>query len=120
MIIDKDKFKEYINTKYSDVLHINDIESTSLINMRYYKDQIPKGSKYSEYVQKNGSVKLLMIKSTWSGWKVVNEKFCTSTRWKEFIGTWSYRDNRLNRFNLDDYQQWLIDVRDKKLESIGI
>jgi hypothetical protein len=25
-----------------------------------------------------------------------------------------------NRFNLESYQQWLIDIRDNKLETLGI
>ena len=98
--VNKDKFKEYINNKYSESIHISEIKSISINNMKYYKDQLSKDFKYHEVVEKNGFVELVMIKPIWSGWKVVNEKFCTSTRWKEFIGTWSYRDNRLNRFNI--------------------
>lgn len=121
MIIDKDKFKEYINSKYSESIHMNDIESISINNMKYHKDQLSKDSKYHEVVDKNGFVDLVMIRPIWSGWKVVNEKFCTSSKRKELIGTWGYRDNRTNnRYSLESYQQWLIDRRDKKLESIGI
>ena len=124
MIVDKDKFKEYINDKHSESIHINEINSISINNMKYYKDQVPNNhdhckwlSKYHEDVEKNGFVEVVMIKPIWAGWKVVNEN---NTR-KELIGTWAYRDNRTsNRFSLESYQQWLIDTRDKKLESIGI
>ena len=117
MIIDKNKFKEYINDKLSESIHINEIKSISINNMKYHKDQLSKDSKYHEVVEKNGFVDLVMIKPIWSGWKVVNEN---NTR-KELIGTWAYRDNRTNnRFSLEAYQEWLVDVRDKKLESIGI
>ena len=117
MIIDKDKFKEYINDKFSESIHISEINSISINNMRYYKDQVPKDSKYHEVVEKNGFVELVMIRPIWSGWKVVNEN---NTR-KELIGTWAYRDNRTsNRFILEAYQEWLVEVRNKKLESIGI
>jgi hypothetical protein len=117
MIIDKNKFKEYINDKHRESIHINEIKSISINNMKYHKDQLSKDSKYHEVVEKNGFVDLVMIKPIWSGWKVVNEN---NTR-KELIGTWAYRDNRTNnRFSLEAYQEWLVDVRDKKLESIGI
>lgn len=117
MIIDKDKFKEYINDKHSESIHINEIKSISINNMKYHKDQLPKDSKYHEVVEKNGFVELVMIRPIWSGWKVVNEN---NTR-KELIGTWAYRDNRTsNRFSLEAYQEWLVEVRNMKLESIGI
>lgn len=117
MIIDKNKFKEYINDKHRESIHINEIKSISINNMKYHKDQLSKDSKYHEVVEKNGFVDLVMIKPIWSGWKVVNEN---NTR-KELIGTWAYRDNRTNnRFSLEAYQEWLVDARDKKLESIGI
>jgi hypothetical protein len=117
MIIDKNKFKEYINDKHRESIHINEIKSISINNMKYHKDQLSKDSKYHEVVETNGFVELVMIKPRWSGWKVVNEN---NTR-KELIGTWAYRDNRTNnRFSLEAYQEWLVDVRDKKLESIGI
>ena len=138
MIIDKDKFKEYINDKHSESIHINEIKSISINNMKYHKDQLSKDSKYliipafslgrtqeivfvldklHEVVDKNGFVELVMIRPIWSGWKVVNEN---NTR-KELIGTWAYRDNRTsNRFSLESYQECLVEVRNKKLESIGI
>lgn len=122
MIVDKDKFKEYINDKLSESIHINEIKSISINNMKYHKDQLSKDSKYHEVVDKNGFVELVMIRPIWSGWKVVNEN---NTR-KELIGTWAYRDNRTifatpkNRFSLESYQEWLVEVRNKKLESIGI
>ena len=138
MIVDKDKFKEYINDKHSESIHINEIKSISINNMKYHKDQLSKDSKYliipafslgrtqeivfvldklHEVVDKNGFVELVMIRPIWSGWKVVNEN---NTR-KELIGTWAYRDNRTsNRFSLESYQEWLVEVRNKKLESIGI
>ena len=122
MIVDKDKFKEYINDKHSESIHINEIKSISINNMKYYKDQVPKDSKYHEVVEKNGFVELVMIKPIWSGWKVVNDinSSFNLTR-KELIGTWAYRDNRTsNRFSLESYQEWLVEVRNKKLESIGI
>ena len=115
--INKDKFKEYINNKYPESIHISEIKSISINNMKYYKDQLSKDSKYLEVVEKNGFVELVMIKPIWSGWKVVNKN---NTR-KELIDTWAYRDNRTsNRFNLESYQQWLIDIRDNKLETLGI
>jgi len=121
MIIDKDKFKEYINDRFHESIHMTEIHSISINNMKYYKDQVPKDSKYHEVVEKNGFVEVIMIKPKWSGWKVVNEKFCTSSKRKELIGTWAYRDSRTNhRYGLEAYQEWLVDVRDKKLESIGI
>ena len=80
-------------------------------------EKLSKDSKYHEVVDKNGFVELVMIRPIWSGWKVVNEN---NTR-KELIGTWAYRDNRTsNRFSLESYQEWLVEVRNKKLESIGI
>lgn len=121
MIIDKDKFKEYINDRFSESIHINEINSISIINMRYYKDQVPKDSKYHETVEKNGFVEALMVRPIWRGWKIVNEKGSYNLARKEFIGTWAYKDNRTNhRYSLEAYQEWLIDRRDKKLESIGI
>ena len=122
MIIDKNKFKEYINDKLSESIHINEIKSISINNMKYHKDQLSKDSKYHEVVGKNGFVELVMIKPIWSGWKVVNDiNSSFNLARKEFIGTWAYRDNRTsNRFSLEAYQEWLVDVRDKKLESIGI
>ena len=122
MIIDKNKFKEYINDKHSESIHINEIKSISINNMKYYKDQVPKDSKYHEVVEKNGFVELVMIKPIWSGWKVVNDiNSSYNLARKEFIGTWAYRDNRTsNRFSLEAYQEWLVEVRNKKLESIGI
>jgi hypothetical protein len=95
MIIDKNKFKEYINDKLSESIHINEIKSISINNMKYHKDQLSKDSKYHEVVEKNGFVDLVMIKPIWIGWKVVNEN---NTR-KELIGTWAYRDNRTNSSN---------------------
>lgn len=115
--VNKDKFKEYINNKYSESIHISEIKSISINNMKYYKDQLSKDFKYHEVVEKNGFVELVMIKPIWSGWKVVNEN---NTR-KELIGTWAYIDNRTsNRFSLESYQQWLMDIRDSKLETLGI
>lgn len=117
MIIDKDKFKEYINTKYEDQYHVNEIESIKINKMRYFKDQVDVTSRYNDVVERYGSVEVLMVKVEWLGWKVVSQK-STSHR-PEFAGTFAY-SNRTNRFNLEVYQEWLIDTRDKKLESIGI
>ena len=120
MIIDKDKFKEYINDKFHESIHITEIHSISIKNMNHYK-AVPKDSKYHEDVEKNGFFEVIMIRPIWSGWKVMNEKFCTSSKRKELIGTWAYKDSRTNhRYELEAYQKWLVDVRDKKLESIGI
>ena len=126
MIVDKDKFKEYINDKHSESIHINEIKSISINNMKYYKDQVPKDSKYHEVVEKNGFVELVMIRPIWSGWKVVNEnntrkELIGTWAYRDNIGTWAYRDNRTsNRFSLESYQECLVEVRNKKLESIGI
>jgi hypothetical protein len=126
MIINKDKLKEYINNKYAESIHINEIKSISIDNVRFYKDQVSKDFKYYEVVEKNGFVELVMIHPIWSGWKVKTASeiptigIGTSTK-EELIGTWAYRDNRSHhRFTLESYQDWLIDTRDKKLESIGI
>ena len=126
MIINKDKLKEYINNKYAESIHINEIKSISIDNVRFYKGQVSKDFKYYEVVEKNGFVELVMIHPIWSGWKVKTASeiptigIGTSTK-EELIGTWAYRDNRSgHRFTLKSYQDWLIDTRDKKLESIGI
>lgn len=117
VVIDRDKFKEYINNKYPDSFHVNDIVRMEFYKTRYYKDQLHKDSDYHEMVDRNGFVELTMIKPTWSGWKIVPDRITD----KQYVGTWAYRDSRTsNRFNVDGYQEWLIDVRDKKLESIGI
>ncbi len=118
MIIDKNKFKDYVNQKYSESIHINEIKSISIKNVRYHKDQVSKDSKYLEVVEKNGFVELVMIKPIWNGWKIVdNVKEFTNT--KHLIGTWAYRENiTSNRYNLEAYQEWLIEVRDKKLEEL--
>ena len=124
MIINKDKLKEYINNKYAESIHINEIKSISIDNVRFYKGQVSKDFKYYEVVEKNGFVELVMIHPIWSGWKVKTASeiptigIGTSTK-EELIGTWAYRDNRSgHRFTLKSYQDWLIDTRDKKLESI--
>lgn len=126
MIINKDKLKEYINNKYVESIHVDEIKSISIDNVRFYKGQVSKDHKYYEVVEKNGFIELVMIHPIWSGWKVKtaseipNIGIGTSTK-EDLIGTWVYRDNRSrNRFNLESYQDWLIDTRDKKLESIGI
>lgn len=128
MIINKDKLKEYINNKYDESIHINEIKYISIDNVRFYKGQDgamrPLG--HCEVVEKNEFVELVMIHPIWSGWKVKTASeiptigIGTSTK-EELIGTWAYRDNRSgHRFTLKSYQDWLIDTRDKKLESIGI
>jgi hypothetical protein len=118
VIIDKNKFKEYVNKKYSESIHINEIKSISINNMKYHKDQLSKDTKYHEVVEKNGFVELVMIKPIWNGWKIVTKEF-TASNTKHLIGTWAYRENiTSNRFNLESYQEWLIEVRDKKLEEL--
>jgi hypothetical protein len=106
--IDKDKFKIYMNEKYVDRIRVDDIKSITVGKVKYHKDQFSKDSVYHDVIDKNGFIELLMIKPTWSGWKAI-----------PYRSHWMYRDMRdSNRFNLHSYQKWLVDVRDKKLESI--
>ena len=115
-MIDKDKLKEYINSRYSDEYHINDIDLINLNKMRYYRTQVDVNSRYNGILNKDGSVEVIMIRIGWSGWKIVSAK--STTHKPEFTGTWAYHPNRTNRFGLEGYQEWLIDVRDKKLEEL--
>lgn len=122
--IDKDKFKTYLNTKFVDKIRVDDIKNITINKMMYHRDQLSKDSIYYDVIKKNGFVELLMIKPIWSGWKLVTDYTNSAVPIppqyvSKFAGTWGYRDNRTsNRFNFDSYQKWLIEVRDKKLESI--
>ncbi len=109
--IDKDKFKTYINEKYVESIRVDDIESITIKSVRYY--DLSEDSIYNDVIKRDGFVDLLMIKPIWSGWKLVIGPTA------RFAGTWAYLNSRSgNRFNLETYQKWLVDVRDRKLESI--
>jgi hypothetical protein len=95
-MIDRDKLKKYINSKYSETHHVNEIKSISIQKVRINRDDID------------------MIKVDWLGWKVVRKGHKP-----EYTGTWYYRC-RMGHFNLEVYGEWLVEVREEKLKEIGI
>jgi hypothetical protein len=96
MIIDKDKLKEYIHTKYGHKYRVVEIHTIS----------IRKNSVYNQWFN--------VIRIEWAGWQVISEH----THNPKFKDNWTYVVNRLSRFKLEDYQEWLIDIRNKKLEEL--
>ena len=117
MNVDKELFKEYINQKYPEKYHITEIEEISVMDVRYTVNQFDKSFSFYEEVKKNGYIVIKMIKPTWSGWKIVEEKFISKANIDQ-IGTWRRVDKRDgNRFNYTSYMEW---VRDSKLRKLGI
>jgi len=108
MIIDKDKLKEYIHTKYGHKYRVVEIHTISIRKVTFYWDEINQDSRYYLTAKKNRSVQIDMIKIEWSG--CINEYYN--------LNTWIYSDKRTNQFNLDLYKEWLVDIRDKKLEEL--
>jgi hypothetical protein len=107
--INKTKLIEYINTKYCDKYQVRNIHQINIVEIRHYKEDFLPSSRYYQIVEKLGNIKLLMIKINWTGYKNFNKP----TKCRK-AGRWT------NRFNLEIYQEWLIDVRNDKLELIGI
>ena len=81
--------KEYINTEFADVYNLIDIKSIAIYTKVF-----------------GGNIIADIIQIEWVGW------------WSNYNGTWIYSDNRTNQFNLDLYKEWLVDIRDKKLEEL--
>jgi hypothetical protein len=115
--IDKEKFKEYVNTKRVDDIRICHIHSIALNQMRYHKGQLPKDSMYADILDTVGYVDLIMVKPIWDGWKFIDGRMGGTIT--QFTNTWAYRVNRSNnRFNLDNYKKWLIEERDSKIQTL--
>jgi len=102
MIIDKDKLKEYIHTKYGHKYRVVEIHTISIRKIEYYEESVDFNGIYD------------VIKIEWAGWKVVSKH----THNPKFKDNWTYVVNRLSRFKLEDYQEWLTGIRDKKLEEL--
>ncbi len=103
MKIDKESLKEYINNRYKREYIVHTIKSTIIKKVRYNKDSVEPNSKYFETALRYGNVHIDMIVVEWSG---------------NSDGIFS--NDRYNLFTLDGYQEWLIEVRDKKLLDLGI
>ncbi len=117
MVIDKEKFKEYVNIKRAEDIHMIHIERIELFITRYGKHAISPDSMYRDIVERDGYVELIMIKPTWNGWRVAKEQFYKNR--PELIGTWMYGENLYsNRFNLEIYMNWLVEQRNKDIDLL--
>jgi hypothetical protein len=108
-MINKDMFKQYMNTKYVDTLRVDDIISISVHKVTYTKSQIDSDSGYYDLCLKQGFVILDMVIPVFNGYK------------KSGNGRWYlFKDKNSFRFNLESYNDWIVEMRDNKLELMGI
>lgn len=114
MIIDKLKLKEYINNKYHGSVYVNKIISTEICKKRYGIEQISTESCYYDDVCRDGVVILDMIKCFWSGWVIVTKE---TSSLSSPVGTWRLSE-RYRWYNLDKYNEWIVDIRDKQIEEL--
>lgn len=106
-MISKDLFKQYMNTKYVDKLRVEDISSISVHKVRYTKFQITSDSIYYDLCLKQGFIILDMVIPVFNGYKKV-----PNGHWRFLSGRKSFR------FNLESYNNWIVEMRDKKLDFV--
>ena len=117
MIIDKDKFKKYLNDYYGDSYRVNDIFNVEVRLSKYQLSQIPESSRYYEKAKEKGHISIYMVETKWSGW-ILRDTSNLVFR-QDYHDKYFTQVSKMNhKFNLENYQSWIIESRNKKIEGI--